>query len=141
MVEEREKEEKGFVIKDKRMFTSDGAVNTEKESGGGEERKAAETADTQKPQDRAGKTIPLPEVDFASFILTLSSSTLFHFGEFPDPVSGKRERNLDMAKQTIDILGVLREKTRGNLSKDEDQLMESLLHDLRIKYVEECKKG
>ncbi len=140
MAEEREKEEKGFVIKDKRMFTSDGAVNTEKESGG-EGTKAAETADTKKPQDRAGKTIPLPEVDFASFILTLSSSTLFHFGEFPDPVSGKLERNLDMAKQTIDILGVLREKTRGNLSKDEDQLMESLLHDLRIKYVEECKKG
>lgn len=140
MAEEREKEEKGFVIKDKRLFTADGEVNKEKESGG-EEAKAAEPADAKKPGEPKGARVPLPEVDFASFVLTLSSSALLHFGEFPDPVSGKRERNLDMAKQTIDIIGVLRDKTRGNLTRDEEQLMESLLHDLRIKYVEECKKG
>jgi hypothetical protein len=140
MAEEREQEEKGFVIKDKRMFTAEGEVNKEKESVQ-EEKKATPAEDAHKTGERKARTTPLPQVDFASFVLTLSSSALFHFGEFADPVSGKRERNLDMAKQTIDILGVLREKTRGNLSKDEEQLMESLLHDLRIKYVEECKKG
>jgi hypothetical protein len=140
MAEEKEKEEKGFVIKDKRLFTADGEVNKEQASGR-EGKKADDAADKKKPEDRKGKTIPLPEVDFASFVLTLSSSALLYFGEFADPVSGKRERNLDMAKQTIDILGVLQEKTRGNLSREEEQLMESLLHDLRIKYVEECKKG
>ena len=136
-----EKEEKGFVIKDKRMFTAEGEVNREKESAPVDAKEAGEAGGGKSAEDRKGKTVPLPEVDFASFVLTLSSSALFHFGEFPDPVSGKRERNLDMAKQTIDILGVLRDKTRGNLSNDEAQLMESLLHDLRIKYVEECKKG
>jgi hypothetical protein len=140
MAEEREKEEKGFVIKDKRLFTADGEVNREPEAVH-EKPKADESAEQKKKDDRKGRSVPLPEVDFASFVLTLSSSALFHFGEFADPASGKRERNLDMAKQTIDILGVLREKTRGNLSKDEEHLMDSLLHDLRIKYVEECKKG
>ena len=140
MAEEREKEEKGFVIKDKRMFTADGEVNKEKVSVQ-EETKAAPAGATHATEEREARTTPLPQVDFASFVLTLSSSALLHFGEFPDPVSGRRERNLDMAKQTIDILGVLRDKTRGNLSTDEEQLMESLLHDLRIKYVEECKKG
>ena len=56
-------------------------------------------------------------------------------------MSGKQERNLPMAKQTIDILGVLKEKTQGNLTNDEEQLLDNLLHDLRIKYVEESKKG
>ena len=140
MVEEKEKEEKGFVIKDKRLFTAEGEVNKDAKSRP-EEKKADEKAGEKKPEDRRSKTIPLPEVDFASFVLTLSSSALLHFGDFPAPVSGKRERNLDMAKQTIDILGVLREKTRGNLSKEEEQLMDSLLHDLRLKYVEESKKG
>ena len=46
-----------------------------------------------------------------------------------------------MAKQTIDILGILKEKTEGNLTKDEEQLLDNLLHDLRLKYVQECKKG
>jgi hypothetical protein len=139
MAEEREKEEKGFVIKDKRLFTADGEVNREQEVVR-EKTKPDESAEQKKTDDRKGRSVPLPEVDFASFVLTLSSSALFHFGEFADPVSGKRERNLDMAKQTIDILGVLREKTRGNLSKDEEHLMDSLLHELRIKYVEECMK-
>ncbi len=140
MAEEREKEEKGFVIKDKRQFTADGEAVREPEAVR-EEAKAENGSHQRKPDERKGGAVPLPEVDFASFVLTLSSSALFHFGEFADPASGKRERNLDMAKQTIDILGVLRDKTRGNLSKDEEHLMDSLLHDLRIKYVEECKKG
>ncbi len=120
------------------------SVDVAREIGSGERAylpRPGEAGGGKTAEVRKGKTVPLPEVDFASFVLTLSSSALFHFGEFPDPVSGKRERNLDMAKQTIDILGVLRDKTRGNLSNDEEQLMDSLLHDLRIKYVEECKKG
>ena len=140
MVEEREKEGKGFVVKDKRLFTAEGEVNKGKESLGAEG-KIDDTSEKGRGEPRKSKPVTLPEVDFASFVLSLSSSALLHFGDFPDPVSGKRERNLVMAKQTIDILGVLREKTRGNLSKDEEQLMDSLLHDLRIKYVEESKKG
>ena len=59
----------------------------------------------------------------------------------PLHLTKKKERNLPLAKQTIDILGVLQEKTKGNLTKDEEQLIENLLHDLRLKYVEESGKG
>jgi ABC-type lipoprotein export system ATPase subunit len=81
-----------------------------------------------------------PEVNFSSFILSLGSSALFHFGEIPDPVSGAQQRNLDLARQTIDILVVLRDKTTGNLSEEESRLLESLLHDLQMRYVQERKK-
>lgn len=83
---------------------------------------------------------PLPEINFASFIISLSSSALFHFGEIPDPATNQQVRNLPLAKQTIDILGLLQEKTRGNLDKEEKQLMESVLYDLRMRYVEQLKK-
>ena len=82
----------------------------------------------------------LPEINFSSFILSLGSSALYHFGEIPDPVSGAKQRNLDLARQTIDILVVLRDKTTGNLSEDESRLLESLLHDLQMRYVQERKK-
>ena len=82
----------------------------------------------------------LPEINFSSFILSLGSSALFHFGEIPDPVSGAKQRNLDLARQTIDILVVLRDKTTGNLSEDEASLIESLLHDLQMRYVQERKE-
>jgi len=82
----------------------------------------------------------LPEINFSSFILSLGSSALYHFGEIPDPVSGAKQRNIGLARQTIDILVVLRDKTTGNLSDDEARLLESLLHDLQMRYVQERDK-
>ena len=82
---------------------------------------------------------PLPEINFTSFIISLSSSALFHFGEIPDPVTNEKQRNLPLAKQTIDILAILKHKTAGNLAKEEDLLLENLLYDLRVRYVEEMK--
>lgn len=81
-----------------------------------------------------------PEINFSSFILSLGSSALFHFGEIPDPVSGAQQRNLDLARQSIDILVILRDKTTGNLSENESRLLESLLHDLQMRYVQERTK-
>jgi hypothetical protein len=101
--------------------------------------------DAEQSED-AGRTAdappgaPLPEVNFSSFILSLGSSALFHFGEIPDPVSGAKQRNLDLARQTIDILVILRDKTTGNLTEDESRLLESLLHDLQMRYVQERGK-
>jgi hypothetical protein len=83
---------------------------------------------------------PLPDITFSSFIISLSSSALFHFGEIPDPITNKKLRNLPLAKQTIDILGILKMKTAGNLSKEESQLLENLLYDLRMRYVAEIKE-
>ena len=80
-----------------------------------------------------------PEIDFSSFVFSLSTSALLHLGEVPDPVTGKTEKDLPLAKQTIDILGMLQDKTRGNLTADEGKLLENLLADLRWRYVREAK--
>ena len=92
-------------------------------------------------QNKDGKNTVagLPEITFSSFILSLSSSALFHFGEIPDPVTNKKQKNIELAKQTIDILGLLEKKTAGNLEKDEAVLLENLLYDLRMRYVNETK--
>ena len=63
-----------------------------------------------------------------------------HLGEIANPLSGNVEADISLAKQTIDILGILREKTRGNLNSGEERLMEDVLFDLRMKYVEAVKK-
>ena len=76
-------------------------------------------------------------IDFSTFILSLGSSALIHLGEAPDPVSGQTSAsNLPLAQQSIDLLALLQEKTKGNLTADETGFLEQLLHDLRIRYVE-----
>ena len=81
----------------------------------------------------------LPEIDFATFILSMGSSALAHLGEVPVDEGGDVERNLPLAKQTIDLLALLQEKTKGNLDEAEDNLLKALLYDLRIKYVDAVK--
>jgi hypothetical protein len=79
----------------------------------------------------------LPEMNFANFVLSLSTTAMYHFGDFPDPVSRKAEKNLIAAKQTIDILGLLQTKTEGNLDENEKSLLDGLLFELRMRYVKE----
>jgi len=121
----------GFVIKDKRTFDSHGDAKIHTEDTIKEEPKK-ET----KEEKEAG---PLPEVDFSSFILSLSSSVLLHLGEIADPVSGEKRKNMDLAKQSIDIISMLKDKTKGNLSEDEERLIEQMLFDLRMRFVEANK--
>jgi hypothetical protein len=83
-------------------------------------------------QEGAGR---LPEIDFGTFVMSLASSVLVYLGEIPHPEHQAPEANLPLAKQTIDILGMLQEKTRGNLLKEESELLDNLLMDLRMKYV------
>jgi hypothetical protein len=78
----------------------------------------------------------LPAIDFATFVLSLSHSVLVHLGDAPDPSGGPARRDTAMAKQTIDLLGVLQEKTVGNLSGEEERLLDQVLYDLRMRYVE-----
>jgi len=69
--------------------------------------------------------------------LSLSTSALFHFGDFPDPESGKTQKNLPAAKQTIDILDMLNEKAKGNLNENETNLIQGILYELKLRYVKE----
>jgi hypothetical protein len=85
-------------------------------------------------------TQALPEIDFATFVLSLGSSVLVHLGEMPGPDGEKLPVDLALAKQTIDILGLLEAKTKGNLTDAEAKLLGTLLYDLRIKYVDAQKQ-
>ena len=77
----------------------------------------------------------MPGVDFSTFILSLYSSALVQMGEMPDPATGERYKNLEVARQTVDMISMLEEKTRGNLNADEDKLVKNLIHELRMAYV------
>lgn len=85
---------------------------------------------------RAGKHHAPPPVDFSSFVLGLGQTTLVHLGVLPDPVSGTTGKDLAQASYTIDLLDLLAEKTRGNLSAEEGQLLGSLRRELKLKYVQ-----
>ncbi len=78
---------------------------------------------------------PLPPVTFSTFILSLNTAALIHLGELPNPETNEKSVNLALARHTIDTLDMLREKTRGNLTPDEERLLESILYELRIRYV------
>ena len=82
----------------------------------------------------------LPEINFSTFIISLSTQALMHLGEIPNPLSGKSETDIPVAKQMIDIVVMLHEKTRSNLDAGEERLIEDVLFDLRMKYVEAVKK-
>jgi hypothetical protein len=81
----------------------------------------------------------LPQVDFSTFVLSLSHSALMHLGQAPNPETGQVERNLPLARQTIDLIGMLDEKTKGNLSGEEERLVGQILFDLRLRFVELSK--
>ena len=80
------------------------------------------------------------EINFSAFLMSLSTEALVHLGEMPDPASGQQHRDLPMAQQLIDIIGMLRDKTRGNLDNDERSLLDAILFDLRMKYVEIARR-
>ena len=133
---------KDFVVKDRRIFTEgklDAEEKEEKESPPVDEEKAAETDETSQEQTAETQEPPLqfPEINFATFVASLNASTLLHLGAIEDPSSGTKNKNLPLAKQTIDILSMLQEKTSGNLSEEEENMLKNILYDLRIMYVKE----
>lgn len=123
-----EKDDKSFTIVDKRKRVEDESPLK------GEPDAPAPTGDHPGPADAKA-----PPIDFSTFILSLSSSAIYHMGGFQDPHSGKTSMNLELAKQSIDIIAMLEAKTKGNLSPDEQKLITHALYDLRMRYVEMAK--
>jgi len=125
-------EKKDFILKE--------------QPGSNEQNAAAESTDASESdpanQEATGfesgkEDSQLPAINFATFIFSLNSSALVQLGIMDDPGSGKKVKNLPLAKQTIDIIGMLDEKTRGNLDQDEKNMLKHILYDLRILYVKE----
>ncbi len=93
--------------------------------------------DDKKPESHVEEG--LLRVDFSTFILSLSHSALMHLGDAPNPETGKLEKNLPLARQTIDLVAMLDEKTKGNLTGGEERLIGQILFDLQVRYVELTK--
>ena len=128
MTEKESLEGEGFIIKDKRssQISEDDATNLD-------------TLEGQKKSSNEKEAEPF-QVDFPTFIMSLSSSAYYHLGDMPDPATGKKELNLPAVQQTIDMLNMLKAKTKGNLKEDESKLLEQLIYELQVKYVAKSKK-
>ena len=155
--DQEEKEQRGFKVQDKRRFSSEGEAKVDGEES--PERvdmppPASAAAQSPKPEQAArpsgaqsagssarpepgrAAASPPPELTFAAFVWSLSEQALAALGEIPDPATGKVTHDLIMAQQMIDIIIMLRDKTRGNLDQDEQTLVQEILSTLQMKYVE-----
>ena len=124
---EDQEQEKGFVVRDKRFSA--------KREGEGESEVKEGVGIEEPPKNDMQQEIPLPEINFINLIFSLSTQAIIQLGEIQDPVTEQLAKNLPLAKQTIDLIGMLKEKTQGNLTSDEEKVIENLLYDLRMRYV------
>ena len=127
---DEEIEGEGFVFKDSRssQLSEDEAQDNDN---------LAEAQKTEPEQEQAQQPFQL---DFSTFIMSLTSSAFYHLGDIADPETGKTETNLPAVQQTIDMLMMLREKTQGNLTEEEAKLLEQLVYELQMKFVAKSKK-
>ena len=126
---EKEEREKSFVVRDKRFSA---------QREGEDDSQVQEEAKREGPhthEDFSEQAASLPEITFINFLLSLSTSAFIQLGEVEDPITQQTDKNIPLAKQTIDLIGMLREKTKGNLTSEEEKLMEHLLYDLKMRYV------
>jgi len=89
--------------------------------------------------DRDGKCV-MPQVTFPAFIMSLNTSVLYHLGEIADPATGKAQVDYDLARHGIDTLALLQEKTKGNLSAEEEGMLKGILYDVKMRFVQSVKK-
>jgi|SRR5262245_11874815 len=139
--EEVKQEGKGFTVQDRRRFSPE--TGEAREDVADSPQETTEAAKPNEPRiDAASDTHsePLPEINFSTFVISLSTQALMHLGEIANPISGKVDADVPAAKQMIDLLAMIKEKTSGNLNTNEDRLMQDILFDLRMKYVEAVKK-
>lgn len=125
-------------IKDKRRFNVDGTIRDDESEAPPEGNETESKTGGQKTASTEAVKKPSPEefeINFSTFVLSLASSVQINLGLIPHPATNKPELNLTSAKQTIDILGMLDEKTKGNLNPNEDRLFKQVLFELRMQYV------
>ncbi len=128
--EKKNPQDKDIKVEDKRRFVvgeNGKAIVNEKET------------DESRGSETDARTIP--EASFSNFILSLNAQALVFLGALPHPETNKIESNILMAKHTVDILEILKEKTRGNLTEEEQKLLDDILFRLKLIYVEVQKKG
>ncbi|HCO11684.1 MAG TPA: DUF1844 domain-containing protein [Desulfonauticus sp.] len=133
-----EKKEEKIIVNDRRVKLDEEELKEEKSSESEARKLAQKKIAHDYAKVSAKEEVNLPKLDFATFVISLSSSALVHLGEIANPETNTTEVNLALAKQTIDLLGLLEEKTRGNLSAQEEKLLKDVLFDLRMKYIQKA---
>ncbi len=146
----KEQEEQSFRVTDKRSFTEEGesaspetsekkedtkSEDSKAEDAKTEEKKASEPSSASESGSLGGEAPPKPTIDFPSYILSYYTQGLVLLGEVPNPYTNKKEEDVEAARHTIDILSMLQEKTEGNLSQAEKELIETVLYELRMKFM------
>jgi hypothetical protein len=142
----------GFTIIDRRIGAKktegDSAPKADKKASPGHDRASLKqeaqkkgTREKEKTEEKSSHEIPLPDVDFTAFVMSLCTSVFIHLGEICDPTTNQKCIDLPLAKQTIDIIAMLKEKTEGNRTKEEDQLIQEMLYNLRMQYLALSKKN
>ncbi len=142
--EEDEHAGRGFKVQDRRRFVEDADTSAAPEPDAAEERTASPSATGDvtgaargaAPDAEHADAAAFGEMSFSTFVMGLTTQALMHLGEIPDPASQTVMHDLPAAKQMIDLLGILRDKTKGNLDTAEEQLLGEVLYDLRMRYVE-----
>jgi hypothetical protein len=148
---DEEQPSRSFKVADRRRFVDDAAsddrdreTEREREPERGADRgpspiigdAGAASHDSSHAEADAGQGGPPPEMSFSTFVIGLTTQALMHLGEIADPTQQDVGRDLPAAKQMIDLLGILRDKTKGNLDQAEAQLLDTMLYDLRMRFVE-----
>lgn len=123
-------EESEFKVTDRRGFAEDGTPKSVAEEPVKTEQPAADASEPQKNSQDAR-----PPIDFPSYILSYYTQGLVLLGEVPNPYTDKKEEDVESARNIIDILALLEEKTKGNLTNEESKLLESVLYELRMKFM------
>ena len=133
-------EEKGFQIRDRRGHSQGEGESAARKAETAPPEKKGRQKDPGAPREEDSSESASFPVNFSSFILSLATSALIHLGEEASPATGERSIQLPMARQVIDLISLLEEKTKGNLAQEEETLLSQLLYTLRMKYVETEKK-
>ena len=128
--------------KDKEKIEGEGFVIKDKRSSQVSEDEAQNIPDERPTEDLPSGTEESHsfQIDFSTFVFSLTSSAFYNLGDMPDPMTGKTETNLPAVQQTIDMLNMLKEKTKGNLTDEEAKLMDQMIYELQMKYVEKTRK-
>jgi len=143
--DEEEQQARSFKVQDRRRFADPDAPIDDAPPATPRNAEAAGTAGAAAAEpshagaihgSTADDELPLQEMTFSTFVMGLTTQALMHLGEIPDPMHEQISRDLPAAKQMIDLLAILRDKTKGNLDTAEEQLLGSMLYDLRMRYVE-----
>jgi hypothetical protein len=131
----KEQEEQSFRVTDKRGFREDGEPIAPETTEKTAEKPADERSSTGEEKPAGQEVPPRPPIDFPSYILSYYTQGLVLLGEVPNPYTNKKEEDVDAARHIIDLLSMLEQKTKGNLGNEEQQLLETVLYELRMKFM------